>query len=415
MRLADVQAYMREQNIGGWLVHDFRGSNAVLARLLPPDPAHNPSGKRFLTRRADLWIPASGSPALLSHGIDRSAFEGARLAGGEGVSIDVYLTWQQWRGWLERQIGSAGGRIAMEYAPGGGLPVVGTVDAGTIELVRGLGAEVVSSANLVQVCIARWSEAALESHEWASREVARVKDEAFSLIRERRRTGTPVSEWEVVQAIHANFKKAGLEWPDGPIVGVNAHGADPHFETTAECTAPIRPGDWILLDLWARRPGEQHIFSDITWVAYAERSPGEALSARHARVFDTVKAARDASVALAQKAWRERRRAQGWELDDAAREQIVRAGYGEFIRHRTGHSLSAGPMVHGVGVNIDNLETHDTREVLPGVGYTVEPGVYIPDGPDGKGFGVRLEINVYADPETGPRVTSCVQNEVVRV
>ncbi|HVU64004.1 MAG TPA: M24 family metallopeptidase [Phycisphaerales bacterium] len=414
MNLSDLQAIMVDQRIGGWLVWDFRGSNATLARLLPLPRGH-PTGRRHTTRRAALWIPARGEPTLLCHHIDAVAFDRAVLLDGRTVKPEHYLTWHElWR-WIAMRVGESGGRVAMEYAAGGALPVVSVVDAGTVEMVRACGAEVVSSANLIQVCIARWSAAAVESHEWASREVARIKDEAFALIRSRLGANQRVSEYEVQQHIMGLFAQANLETPDPPIVGANAHGADPHFEVSPTTPAEIKRGDWILIDLWARRPGDENIFSDITWVAWAASSPGTSVPERHRRVFEAVKAGRDAAVELAQDRWRAKRGVQGWELDDATRTVIERAGYGKFIKHRTGHSLSAGPMVHGVGVNIDNLETHDTREILPGVGFTVEPGVYIPDGPEGAGFGVRLEINVFADPIKGPRVSSCIQNDVVIV
>jgi Xaa-Pro aminopeptidase len=414
MRLSDLQAYMQDQRIGGWLVWDFRGSNATLARLLPLPKGHA-TGKRHTTRRACLWIPARGEPVLLSHSIDSVAFHEATMLGGGTVKTDLYLTWQQLWGWVHARVSESGGRVAMEYAAGGALPVVSVVDAGTVEMVRACGAEVVTSANLIQVCIACWDAAAVESHEWASREVAKIKDEAFALVRERLNGGKRVTEYEVQQHIMGLFAARGLETPDPPIVGVNAHGADPHFEVSATDSAEIRRGDWILLDLWARRPGDENIFSDITWVAWAASTAGASVPERHRKVFEAVKAGRDAAVTLAQTRWSAKQPVQGWELDDATRTRIEAAGYGKYIKHRTGHSLSAGPMVHGVGVNVDNLETHDTREVLPGVGFTVEPGVYIPDGAEGPGFGVRLEINVYADPVKGPRVSSCIQNDIVLV
>lgn len=420
MQLSDVQSFMKERGIDGWLVYDFRNGNPTLARLLPPDPKISPSGKRHLTRRVLLWIPADGEARVLAHHIDRSQFAGATLGAGPNaapVRVDAYLTWQelgQWIGARTRE-GSGGSRqIAMEYVPGGSLPVVSLVDAGTVELVRAeapAGSAIVSSADLIQVCIARWNDEALESHLWASCEVAGVKDEAFALIRERLRTGADVDEWMVARHIQAQFARRGLEYPDGPIVAANAHGADPHFAPSAHEHAPIRSGDWILIDLWARRPGDMHIYSDITWVGYA----GDRAPERHQRVFAAVKSARDAAVALARQRFEIGQTVRGYELDDAARSQIVHAGYGSFIKHRTGHSLSPGPMVHGVGVNIDNLETHDTRELLPRVGFTIEPGVYIPDGEDGPGFGVRLEINAFVDPKRGPIVTSCVQDDVVLV
>lgn len=385
---AAVQAYMREQRIDGWLIHDFRGSNQVLSRLLP--------GKRHLTRRVELFIPARGEPTLLVHGLDAPQFEDVKL------NRERYTSWRDLHAWLGKAV-AAGGRIAMEYSPGAALPVVSIVDAGTVELVRSLGAEVVSSANLVQVCIAVWSEAAVKLHAEASCQVAGVKDGAFTLIREAHAAGRAITEIEVQRHIVAQFDKAGLQYPDPPIVAVNAHSGDPHFDLTEATSAPIRKGDWVLIDLWARRPGDDNIYSDITWVAYAGRD----VPARHRTVFEAVKAARDASVHASQEAWRAKRPVQGWELDEAARERIIAAGFGEFIRHRTGHSLSPGPMVHGLGMNLDNLETHDTREMLPGIGFTVEPGIYTPE------FGVRLEINMFVDPAKGPIVTSCNQDEIV--
>jgi Xaa-Pro dipeptidase len=231
--------------------------------------------------------------------------------------------------------------------------------------------------------------------------VTRVKDGAFALIRERLATGTAVTEFEVQQWMAREFEKAGLQANEPPIVAANAHSGDPHYEPKAETSSPIRKGDWVLIDLWARVPGEENIFSDITWVGFA----GPTVPDKHRRIFDTVKRGRGASVRRAQSAWKAGERIQGWQLDDASMTELRAGGHGEFIRHRTGHSLSPGPMVHGLGMNLDNLETHDTREMLPGIGFTVEPGLYLPE------FGVRLELNMFVDPATGPVITSCVQDE----
>jgi Xaa-Pro aminopeptidase len=204
-----------------------------------------------------------------------------------------------------------------------------------------------------------------------------------------------------------NFRDAGLEADEGPIVGVNEHGGDPHFEVSSTNPSPIKKGDWVLIDLWSRYPGEENIYSDITWVGYC----GTDVPAKHRQVFEVVRAARDASVKCCQDAWAAKRPLQGWELDDAARLTIINAGFERGIRHRTGHSLSPGPRVHGLGFNLDNLETRETREVLPGLGFTIEPGIYLPDAPDR--LGVRLEINMYIDAVKGPIITSCFQKEIV--
>jgi Xaa-Pro aminopeptidase len=285
------------------------------------------------------------------------------------------------------------------------LPVVSIVDAGTVELVRALGVEAVSSANLIQACVARWSPAAVAGHATASQRVAEIKDRAFAMIRDRLGAGKPVFEHTVAAQIRDDFGAAGLEWPDGPIVAVNAHSGDPHYEPSPEQPTPIQRGDWVMIDLWARLPGDDNIHSDITWMGYVGREP----PARQREAFAVVKAARDAAVARAREAWQRRERLEGWQLDEAARQAIIDAGFGQYIKHRTGHSLSPGPRVHGIGMNLDNLETHDTREMLPGIGFTVEPGVYLPE------FGVRLEINVYVHPTSGPQITSCIQDEIVLI
>jgi Xaa-Pro aminopeptidase len=391
-----VQYHMRDRGIDAWLVYDFRGSNPVLAQLLPA-----PGGRaRATTRRALLFIPAQGEAVLLSHGLDAAHF--AQLPSAVNVKRETYLSWEDFRSWLASQL-TGKSRVAMEYVPGGALPVLSIVDAGTVELVRSLGVEVVSSANLVQISVARWDERARKSHEVASQHVARIKDEAFDMIRQRLKTGQSVTERDVQQEILAKFASAGLETPEAPIVAVNEHSGDPHFEVSAEQPALIRAGDWVLIDLWARLPGDQNIFSDITWVAYA----GREVPARNRQVFDAVRSARDRCVERARAAWVSGGPVQGWQLDDASREVLISAGFRDFIRHRTGHSLSPGPRVHGMGVNIDNLESHDTRELIGGVGFTVEPGLYLPE------FGVRLEINCFVDEAIGPVVTSCVQDEIV--
>jgi Xaa-Pro dipeptidase len=393
MNLSELQVYMRRERIDAWLLYDFRGSNFVLSRLLP--------GKRWTTRRVYLVVRADGPPAVLVHGIDAAQFQSVTLA-GQGVKPKVYLTWPQIGEDLKELLAGCS-RIAMEYAPGCSLPVVSIADAGTVEMVRALGFEVVSSANLVQHAIARWSPEALKLHWDASASVTEIKDQAFGMIRDALAESRTVHEHDVQAFIMKRFAEEGLETADEPIVAVNAHAGDPHYGPSATKPTPIRKGDWVLIDLWARRPGEENIFSDITWVGFA----GQEVPAKHRDVFNAVRLARDASLARAVDGWKRKETVQGWQLDDAARNTLIDAGYEKFIRHRTGHSLSQGPAVHGLGMNLDNLETHDTREMLPGLGFTIEPGLYLPE------FGVRLEINIYADPAKGPVVTSCVQDEVV--
>lgn len=388
MNIPAIQDYMRQQKIDGWLLYDFRGSNLIFARLL--------GGQRHTTRRAAFFIPAAGEPRLLVQGLDANQFENLPY------KQERYLGWQDFRDWLSATLGS-GRRIAMEYSPGAALPLVSIADAGTIELVRSLGADVVSSANLIQVAIAIWSDEALANHLIASKKVDAIKDEAFGIIRSALAADQSIDEYQVQQFIMRRFKDEGLETYDPPIIGVNAHAGDPHFEVSATDPAPIRKGDWVLIDLWARIPGDHNIFSDITWTGYC----GRQVPAKHREVFDIVRRARDKSLQWAKFAWDQKQPVQGWQLDQAAYDTIADAGYKKYIKHRTGHSLSTGPTAHGVGMNLDNLETHDTREMLPGIGFTIEPGIYLPE------FGVRNEIDVYVDPKKGPIVTSGSQDEPI--
>lgn len=379
---------MVEAGIDAWLVYDFRGGNPVMARLVDHMPA--------TTRRSFLLIPACGDWRLLTHTIEATQF------GHLDMAVEVYDGRVSMLSRL-RELLADRRRVAMEYSPLGELPTVSWVDGGTLELVRSLGVEVVSSADLIQAALARWSGPALESHLDASRQVAEVKDGAFDYIRSCLASGRKCSEYDVQELIVAEFRARDLEVGHPPVVGVNANSADPHYTPTPEGSLPIEPGDWVLIDLWARHPGEESVFADITWVACAR---GET-PAEHRRVFDTVREARDLVLSEVGAAFESGRPVRGWELDRVARDFLERQGMADHVLHRTGHSLSPGPSVHGLGANLDDLEARDGRVILPGTGFTVEPGVYLPE------FGVRLEVNVYVDPEAGPRVTTPAQNEVI--
>lgn len=389
MPFADAQRFMADQRIDAWLVYDFRNSNPLTARLL---------GKKLhLTRRVWWILPQNGVPTVLCSVIDESSFVAA------GIPVTTYVGWQDMQVKVAAMVGGIGGRrIAMEYSPGGALPTAGVVDAGTVEFVRALGVEVVSSADVVQLYAAAWREAGLSAHTKASELTTQVMKAAWEFLGSQLKSG-PVQERAVQKFITGRFDALGLQYPDDPIVSVNANSGSPHYGPDDKHSSPIKPGDWVLIDLWARIPGDEHVYSDITWTGFA--GPRSGVPAEHMKVFNTVRDARNASVVAAQKAWKEGRQAEGWQLDEAARGVIIGAGYGQFIKHRTGHSLSPGQMVHGIGMNLDNLETRDTRRMMPGTGFTVEPGIYTP------AFGVRNEINVYVDPSKGPIVTSCVQDE----
>ena len=291
-------------------------------------------------------------------------------------------------------------KVAMAYSPMCAVPYVANVDAGTIELVRSTGVEVVTAAELIQIFEARWTPAALESHLEAGRRVDKVRAAAFELIRERTRNGAALQEVEVKDFVRKGFADAGLLTDSGPIVGCNANASNPHYEPSASVTNPIKTGDWVLLDMWAKLDQPGAVYYDITWTCFCGDTPSD----EHRKVFTTVRDARDAAINKVQSAISAGQDLRGFEVDDACRAVIVKAGYAEFFTHRTGHSI--GVEVHGNGANMDNFETHDERRVMPWSCFSVEPGIYLPN------FGVRSEINMFIG-DKDAIVTGNIQRELV--
>ena len=382
---AAARTHMSSRSLDGWLLYDYRGVNPIFWETV--GPVSN------VTRPCWLWIPADGEPRLLAAYVDQGRF------GHLGVATTLYSGREEMVSRLKALIGGAA-QVAMEYSPAAGLPRISRVDAGTVELVRSLGVDVVSSADTVQYAAQRWTSDQLASHEAAANALGVIVRQAFDHIGDNLTHG--ITEFEVAEFINARFVEEGLEVTDGPVVAVNEHSSDPHFEPTPDSTSTIRRSDWVLIDLWSRLPGPDSMFADITWTAFV----GDEVPERHQRVFDAVIGARDLALAEMEDAFREGRTLQGWELDKASRDYIEAAGFGGYFNHRLGHSL--GREVHGNAVNLDSLETHDTRELMPGIAVTIEPGIYLPE------FGVRSEIDIYIA-ERGPRVTTPVQREVVLI
>lgn len=388
LMLQRAQAFMAATGVDAWVVCDFRGNNPVLTPILGRSP--------HLTRRVVLVVPADGAPTLLVHAIEAGQF------GPEGDVLRSYRSHDDLTLVLAPLLQGCA-KVAIEYSPGGLLPAVSWVDAGTVDMLRTLcHAELVSSADLLQATLAIWDDAALAAHHEACVAVADARDAAFDAIRQALHDGVTLTEHDVQCLIAARLERGGFDTDHPAIVGVNAHSADPHYAPVAGASAQIGRGDWILIDLWARRPGEHHVFADITWVAATA-----AVLPEQRRVFDIVRRARDLIVDRLHEAWRLGEALQGHELDRLAREHITGQGYGDRFLHRTGHSLSPGPSVHGLGANLDDIESRDTRTLLPGTGFTIEPGIYLAD------FGVRLEINVYVDPVNGPMVTTPPQDDII--
>ena len=386
MDLEKLQSEIAAQKLDGWLFFDHHQRDPLAYRVLGLPT-------RMATRRWYYFIPAHGEPAGLEHRIERGML--ASLPGEK----TAYSSWTEQAAGL-RKLLAGRKRVAMQYSPHCAIPYVAMVDAGTIELVRSIGVEVVTSAELVQAFEARWTPEALESHLEAGRRVDRVRAAAFELIRERTRNRAALDELEVKQFVLDSFAKAGMITDHGPIVGVNANASNPHYEPGEGVSSPIRQGDFVLLDLWAKldRPGA--VYYDITWTAFCGEQPTEEMR----NVFAVVTGARDAAVKRVQEAVAAGRPLCGYEVDDVARGFIDSRGFGSYFTHRTGHSI--GQDVHGNGANMDNLETHDDRRVAPWTCFSIEPGVYLPE------FGVRSEVNVFVG-DKDARVTGEVQRELV--
>ena len=383
-----VQKALRAQGLDGWLWYDFQGANPIAQRM-----AGLGGDGHLASRRWFYLIPAAGEPRGLVHAIERHNLDrlpGPKTPYAGRVQLETGL----------KALLSGTHRIAMEYSPQGAIPYVSRVDAGTIELVRAQGVEVVSSGDLIQQFEAHWSEAAIASHYRAAEILHRVKEQAFETVARRVRDGVRTTEYDIQSLMNKWFAEQGLQTDAGPNVSVAENAANPHYLPSATESRPIGANELVLLDLWGKLGTSGAVFADITWVGYT----GREVPANMAEAFAVVRDARDAAVTLVEQAARGGREVRGFELDRAARAVIENAGYGRYILHRTGHSL--GETVHGNGAHLDDYETHDERQLLPGSGFTIEPGLYFDR------FGVRTEINVVWG-RSGPEVTGPRQHEIV--
>jgi Xaa-Pro aminopeptidase len=383
-----VQRALREERLDGWLLYDFQGSNPIAARL----SGLAESGK-MATRRWFYLVPAEGEPRGLVHAIERHNLDG--LPGDKRP----YAGREQLLAGL-RALLSGVRRVAMEYSPENAIPYVSRVDAGTVEAVRQCGATVVSSGDLAQRFEAVWTNEVFATHLAAAERLYRIKDRAFALIRERIRGGAPVTEIEVQESMVEWFRQEGLVSDDPPNVSAQENAGNPHYQATRAVHRAIRPNEGVLIDLWGKLPAGGAVFADITWVGFTgPRVPDELAAA-----FAAARDGRDAAVELVQSSVGEGRELRGFEVDRACRAVVERAGFGAQFIHRTGHSL--GENVHGNGVHMDDYETHDDRRLLPGTGFTIEPGVYTDR------YGVRTEINMFVK-EREAVVTGPLQREIL--
>ncbi len=393
MNIQAIQAAIREAGHDGWLFYDHHHRDPIAGRILGMDE------KAHVTRRWYYFVPAAGEPRKLVHRIEQ-----ARLDTLPGTKA-LYSSWQELAAALEAMLTGAH-TVAMQYSPNNAIMYVSMVDAGTIEFLRGLGKQIVSSADMVSQFEATLSDEQVASHVTAQRAIDVILAEGWKQIGNRLRPGSgkagTYSEFDHMQWLCEAMRREGLVWDDGPNVSVNANCSDSHYEPTAQRSAPIKEGDFLLIDIWARPNKPRTIFYDITWTGVVGREPSE----REQLVFNTVVNGRDAAIRVVENAFAENRTICGFEADDAARAVIRAAGFGDFFTHRTGHNI--GQELHGAGAHLDNLETHDERRLLPRTCFSVEPGIYLPE------FGVRSEINMITAPGKA-WVTGKIQKELVRI
>ena len=388
MNLQDIQAALREQRFDAWLFYDHHHRDPIAYRVL------GLSEHLFVTRRWYYLIPAQGEPVKLVHRI-----EAGHLDSLPGRKIE-YSSWKEQQEGVRAMV-APHRTIAMEYSPNNQIPYIGLVDAGTIELVRGFGKEIVSSGDLVSRFEATWNEEQVRSHFAARDIIDRITEEAFREIGSRVRNGKGATEFSIQQWINEACEREGVtNENDPPIVAVNANSGNPHYGPSSEHSQPIREGDFVLLDIWGKLKTPGAVYYDITWTGFVGKAPSD----RIREIFEVVSGARDVGVKTVQNAMVMGRPIAGWQVDEATREHINRAGYGQYFIHRTGHSIATS--VHGNGPNMDNLETRDERTILPYTCFSIEPGIYLPE------FGVRSEVDVLVRADSA-EVTGRIQREIV--
>ena len=389
MQLEFLQQALRDRGFSGWLFCDLHHRDPIAYRILglPTD--------QFASRRWYYLVPAQGEPVKLVHRIESRQLDA--LPGEKRL----YTGWRELLQQLEQMLAPYE-TLAMQYSPNNQIPAISLVDAGTVELIRSFGRQVVSSAEMVQRFEACWSAAALHAHLEAGKRIDRIIAATFEETGRRVRADGQTDEYAMQQFLLGEFRRNQLITAMPPIVAVNQNTSDPHYLPSPEHSRPIRAGDFILLDVWGKLEQPGAVYYDVTWVGYLGAEP----PARIRSIFEIVRAARDCAVDTIQQALRQGRTLHGWEVDRAARGVIEQSGYGDYFPHRTGHSI--GGEVHGNGANMDDLETHDEREIVPCTGFSIEPGIYLPE------FGVRSEVDVFVDGKTA-RITGAVQNEIVTI
>ena len=387
-KLDDIRKAIADAGVDGWLLYDFRGTNPIAGSIV------GISG--MVTRRYFCYIPRNGNPVAITHAIEQGPWE----TWPSDWTKYVYSSWRDLEAFLAKTV--SGKRVAMEYSAGDAVPYLDRIPAGVVEMVRNAGAEVVTSADLVTRIYAVWTPEQLESHKRAAEHLARIARNAMALAGEKARAGSPMREYELQQLIRQEFDEAGLLTDHGPNVSTGLSAANPHYEPTAAQSELINDGDILLIDLWAREP--EGVYADQTWMG----SLGPA-SAANITIWETVRGARDAAIAVLRDRIENGVPVTGGEADDAARNYITERGFGDKFTHRTGHSIDSRD-IHGSGPNIDNLESRDVRVLLPGIAFSIEPGIYITGQ-----VGMRSEVNGYVSDGSLLITPSRIQEDLIIV
>ena len=386
-----IQKALAQENIDAWLFYYFHENDSLTLRILKLDDGH------FYSRRWFYLIPRQGAPRKLVHRIEENALDS--LPGDK----HVFLGWKE----LEEKLGKvlAGYKnVAMQYSPGNAVPYISRVDAGTIELVHSFGVNVVTSGDLVSMFEATWTESQLASHVTACRHLRNIVFESFQKIKQALSLKQTINEYQVQEFIWRRFEELGLTSGSRPIVAVNANSGSPHYQPDERCFTDIKEGDFVLIDLWAKlKEPADACYADITWTGFV----GQTVPEKYQKIFNVVSGGRDAALKLVRERVGGGKTLYGWEVDEAARQFIKAAGYGEYFIHRTGHSI--GLEVHANGANMDNLETKEQRRVLPNTCFSIEPGVYLPD------FGIRSEIDVFVGENKVVVAGDPIQDKVIPI
>lgn len=389
--ISAMQQALKQNALDGWLFYYFKDNDPIALRILGLQSDH------FVSRRWLYYVPANGSPIKLVHRIESDVLDD--LPGERRI----YVGWRQ----LEQEIGhllKGSPKVAMQYSQRNSIPYVSRVDAGMVELVRSTGCEVVSSCDLVQLFEATWTAAQLDSHVEAVEGLKKIVFLAFDEVKRCINSEEPIDEHKLQQFIIKCFRSNGLITNSPPIVAVNEHSGSPHYLPTADNKSPIKEGDLLLLDIWARKTSEpENVYGDITWTGFV----GKEVPKKHDEIFQIVRGARDAALNFVKESVKNKKELYGWQVDDVARTYITERGYGDYFVHRTGHSI--GTEVHGNGANIDNLETKDERRLIPCTAFSIEPGIYL------KEFGIRSEIDVYISENDVIVAGEPIQTEIIPI